>query len=72
MRDALDAFRPERIGHGVRAIEDPALVDRLAEDGIVLEVCPGSNVILGVFPDVEETSDPDAARAWRDGDGVDR
>lgn len=51
VRDALDAFRPARIGHGVRAIEDPALVDRLARDGIVLEVCPGSNVRLGVFPE---------------------
>ena len=47
--NALDAFRPARIGHGVRAIEDLALVDRLAEDGIVLEVCPGSNVVLGVY-----------------------
>ncbi len=51
VRNALDALGVERIGHGVRAIEDPALVDRLAEDGIVLEVCPGSNVTLGVSPD---------------------
>ncbi|MGP1355952.1 adenosine deaminase [Roseicyclus sp.] len=51
VRDALDALNPERIGHGVQAIEDLALVDRLAEDGIVLECCPGSNVFLGVFPD---------------------
>jgi adenosine deaminase len=50
VRDALDALNPERLGHGVQAIEDPALVDRLAEDGIVLECCPGSNVALGVFP----------------------
>jgi adenosine deaminase len=50
VRDALDAWRPERIGHGVQAIEDPALVDRLAENGTVLEVCPGSNVFLGVYP----------------------
>jgi adenosine deaminase len=48
--DALRDLRPERIGHGVRAIEDLALVDRLAEDGIVLEVCPGSNVTLGIYP----------------------
>ena len=34
-----------------RAIEDLALVDRLAEDGVVLEVCPGSNVVLGVYSD---------------------
>ena len=52
VRDALDALRPSRIGHGVRAIEDLALVDRLAEDGIVLEVCPGSNVRLGLYPSV--------------------
>jgi adenosine deaminase len=51
VRDALDALNPERIGHGVQAIEDLALVDRLAEDGIVLECCPGSNVFLGVFKD---------------------
>ncbi len=51
VRDALDAFRPARIGHGVRAIEDPRLVERLAEDGIVLEVCPGSNVALGLYKD---------------------
>ena len=40
-----------RIGHGVRAIEDAALVARLAERGTVLEVCPGSNIALGLFPD---------------------
>ncbi|MFV0299935.1 MAG: adenosine deaminase [Paracoccus sp. (in: a-proteobacteria)] len=40
-----------RLGHGVRAAEDPALVEELAEKGIVLEVCPGSNVALGVAPD---------------------
>ena len=51
VRDVLDDLRVERIGHGVRAIEDPALVDRLAEDDIVLEVCPGSNVALGLYPD---------------------
>ena len=49
--DALDDLKAERVGHGVRAIEDLALVDRLAEDGIVLEVCPGSNVALGVYSD---------------------
>ena len=50
VKDALDDLKVERIGHGVRAIEDLALVDRLAEDGITLEVCPGSNVTLGVYP----------------------
>lgn len=50
VRAALDDIRPARIGHGVQAITDPALVDRLAESGIVLECCPGSNVYLGVVP----------------------
>lgn len=51
--DALDLIRPARIGHGVRSIEDPDLVSRLAEQGTVLEVCPGSNIALGVYPDFE-------------------
>ena len=51
VRDALDHVRPSRISHGVRAIEDAALVKRLADEGVVLEVCPGSNVALGVFAD---------------------
>lgn len=53
VRDALDHVRPSRISHGVRAIEDADLVRRLADEGVVLEVCPGSNVALGVFPDFE-------------------
>jgi adenosine deaminase len=40
-----------RIGHGVRSIEDPALVEELARRGTALEVCPGSNVALGLYPD---------------------
>ena len=50
VRDAVRDLRVERIGHGVRAIEDLALVDELAETGIVLECCPGSNVALGIYP----------------------
>ena len=48
--DALDFLKPSRIGHGVRAIENPELVKRLADERIVLECCPGSNISLGVFP----------------------
>jgi adenosine deaminase len=43
-----------RISHGVRAIEDPALMEELARREITLEVCPTSNVVLGVFPTYEE------------------
>jgi adenosine deaminase len=49
----LRDLRPSRIGHGINAIKDPALVERLAEAGVVLEVCPGSNVYLGAVPSWE-------------------
>jgi len=52
VRAALD-LPVTRIGHGVRAIEDPALVAELAERGVVLECCPTSNVVLGVFDSYE-------------------
>jgi adenosine deaminase len=52
VRATIEHLRPDRIGHGVRAIEDPALVAELAERGTVLEVCPTSNVVLGVFTDL--------------------
>jgi len=51
VRAVLDELGVERVGHGVRAIEDPDLVRRLAEEQVALEVCPGSNVALGVYPD---------------------
>ncbi len=47
---ALDVLRAVRIDHGVRCIEDPRLVRRLAEEQIPLTVCPLSNVRLRVFP----------------------
>jgi adenosine deaminase len=43
-----------RIAHGVRAVEDPELVSELAARGTVLDCCPTSNVVLGVFPSYEE------------------
>jgi adenosine deaminase len=42
-----------RISHGVRAIEDPSVVSELAARGTVLECCPTSNVVLGVYPSFE-------------------
>ena len=52
IRLCLDELRAQRLGHGVRAAEDPALLDRIAAAGVVLEVCPTSNVALGVYSDL--------------------
>ncbi len=52
--DTLRDLRPERIGHGINSWKDLALVDQIAEQGIVLEVCPGSNVFLN------------AVKSWKD------
>ncbi len=51
---AIRALGAERIGHGVRAIEDPELVAYLAEKQVPLEVCPTSNIRLGVYPSLQE------------------
>lgn len=51
VREAVEKLHADRVGHGVRAVEDPELVDWLAERGIVLEVCPTSNVQSGVVND---------------------
>ena len=48
VRGALDALGARRIQHGVRAAEDPALLERLAEEEVCLDVCPTSNVHLRV------------------------
>ena len=54
--DALKILGAERIGHGVRAIEDESLVQYLAKSKIPLEVCPTSNIRTGVFPSYEAHS----------------
>lgn len=54
MWTALKRLHADRIGHGVRCFEDPALVEHLREHQIALEVCPSSNVVLGVCPSWEE------------------
>ena len=50
VRACLEYLRADRIGHGVRSTEDPATLERVAESGVTLEVCPASNVALGVYP----------------------
>lgn len=52
--EALDLLKVERIDHGVRSLEDPALVERLAKERIPLTVCPLSNIKLRVFDTLEE------------------
>ncbi|MGW9346181.1 adenosine deaminase [Nocardiopsis flavescens] len=49
IRECLDELEADRVGHGVRAIEDPYLVERIATQEVTLEICPTSNVGLGVF-----------------------
>ncbi len=56
IRSALEVCGAERIGHGVRAVDDPSLVEELAARQIPLEVCPSSNVALGVFGNLAEHS----------------
>jgi adenosine deaminase len=50
--EALDLLEVERVDHGVRCLEDPRLVARLAAEQVPLTVCPFSNVRLGVVPDL--------------------
>ncbi|MGH3357261.1 MAG: adenosine deaminase [Nocardioidaceae bacterium] len=50
----LRHLRPDRLGHGVRSIEDPRLLEQVAKAGITLEVCPASNVALGVYDTYQE------------------
>ncbi|MFC5382888.1 adenosine deaminase [Arcanobacterium hippocoleae] len=49
LREIVEHLHPARIGHGVRAVEDPALLQQIVDQSIALEVCPASNVHLGVY-----------------------
>lgn len=54
LREVVAHLRPTRLGHGVRAAEDPDLLARIVDAGIAFEVCPASNVALGVYNNREE------------------
>lgn len=54
VRPCLDLLGADRVGHGVRSVEDPQLVESIAARGVTLEVCPSSNVSLGVAADPAE------------------
>lgn len=54
VRDAIEFLGADRIDHGVRAIEDPHVVDLLVQRRIPIGVCPTSNLVLGVYPSMAE------------------
>lgn len=54
VREVVRHLVPRRLGHGVRASEDPRLVDELIEGDVTFEVCPASNVHLGVYPTLSD------------------
>lgn len=54
VQNCIDHLGVNRIGHGVRAAESPEVINALLEAGIVLEVCPGSNLALSIFPSAKE------------------
>jgi adenosine deaminase len=63
IEDALDVLHAERIDHGVRCVESPALVERLAREGVALTVCPLSNLKLRVFDQLADHNLADLLRA---------
>ena len=54
VRETLDILEPDRIGHGVAVSRDVDLLDRVVRERVVLEVCPSSNVAIGLYPSLEE------------------
>lgn len=57
--DAVGNMNADRIGHGVRVLEDPSIMNILIEREVVLEVCPSSNVLSGIVPSLEDHALPD-------------
>ncbi len=54
LAQVLEHLHPDRVGHGVRAAEDARVLQRIAADGVALELCPASNVSLGVFAEAHQ------------------
>jgi len=61
--NCLQRLRPDRLGHGVRCVEDPRVLDEVARRGVALEVCPASNVALGVYRELGEVPVPQLTAA---------
>lgn len=62
--EAIDVLHADRIGHGVAAIYDPELLERLVREQFPLDVCPSSNVGISLFESLEAHP---VAKFWRDG-----
>ncbi len=54
VREVVGHLAPQRLGHGVRAVEDAELLNRLVDEGVAFEICPTSNVSLGVYRETAE------------------
>jgi len=65
--EILRYFKPQRLGHGVRSIEDPALIEELKRQNIHLEICPVSNIQTNVYPQI---ADHPVDRLYRSGVSV--
>jgi adenosine deaminase len=63
VRTCVDALHADRLGHGVRSVEDPDLLARIVDAGIALEICPVSNVALGVYSDLTSVPLPELLAA---------
>jgi adenosine deaminase len=59
VRVCLDELHADRLGHGIRVVEDPELLARVVDNGVALEVCPVSNVALGVYSDLTSVPLPE-------------
>ena len=64
IREVVSSLRPDRIGHGILAAQDPGLMTQLRDAGITLEICPTSNLLTKALPD--EDAVRDTIRAFKD------
>ncbi len=57
MEEVIVKIKPDRIGHGVKAIKSKKLIELLVKNNIVLEICPSSNISLNILKDWQEVKD---------------
>jgi adenosine deaminase len=63
VRACVESLHAQRLGHGIRSVEDPPLLAEIVDRGIALEICPVSNVALGVYSDLTSVPLPDLLAA---------